>query len=181
MAHHSKAQKRQPRGVPIGGQFAEDVRSYADVHLQDLAGPEPDHLPPGVTEADDALFTGGQCQVLADAISAETGWEVVVLSDGPDGVVGWVHAGVRTPSGTIVDVRGEHDEFHWLDQRAEVADAYGEEHDDYDGGDIAVHPGTDHGWLDDGYPEEPDPQVWVRAQEVAQLVLGHVNKQKADG
>lgn len=82
MAHHSKAQKRQPRGVPIGGQFAEDVRSYADVHLQDLAGPKPDHLPPGVTEADD---------------------------------------------------------------------------------------------------EEPDPQVWVRAQEVAQLVLGHVNKQKAGG
>lgn len=179
MAHHSHHQRRQRPGTPIGGEFAQEVRPYADTQLLDPdVEPKPD-LPPGVTEDDDALFTRGQCHALADAISARTGWEVVVLSDGPDGVVGWVHAGVRTPNGTIVDVRGEHDELDWLDQWAEMVDSYGEKHDAYDGGNVAIYPATDHGWTRSGYSEPHDPQVWQRAQEVAQLVLDHVTSEPA--
>lgn len=174
MAMSSSDVARVPAGRPSGGEFAEHAKAASGVAL---AAPDEPQLPPGVTEDDEELFSYGQCHVLADELVNRTGWERVVVSDGPDGVVGWVHAGVRTPRGTIVDVRGEHDEMEWLDQWGEFADAYGRDFDDeYDGDSVAVYSATVHGWTDEGggHPEEPDPEVAMRAEQVAQLLMDHV-------
>ncbi|MFE6967200.1 hypothetical protein ACFVAJ_19055 [Agromyces sp. NPDC057679] len=103
------------------GQATFKVHTDSDVALHDL-----------ITGQDVDRFTGGSCGALAAELAARTGWPVVLIADGPAGPTGWVHAGVRTPAGRIVDVEGEHDADDWLERWAAMVDAYGEDHDGYD-------------------------------------------------
>ena len=93
-----------------------------------------------------ARFTGGECDVLSDALHALTGWPVVVIGDGDGGCVGWVHAGVQAPSGVIVDADGHHHPTQWLDCWAPVVDAYGEDVPEFSSDDVGIDPGEVHGW-----------------------------------
>lgn len=120
----------------------------------------------GVTDVDVATFTESACNVLADQISKRTGWPVVLVADGPNGVVGSVHAGVRTPDGLVVDVEGCHTEADWLDRWAVDVDTFGGEIPGYDPDLVNVYT------LDQmGYADMADaarrPGVVARAAELA--------------
>lgn len=89
---------------------------------------------------------GGECDVLADALHALTGWPVVVVGDGHAGQVGWVHAGVQSPEGLIVDALGRHEPLDWLDCWAPVVDAYGEGNVEFCSDDVGIDPAEIYGW-----------------------------------
>lgn len=91
-------------------------------------------------------FTEGECDLLSDALHELTGWPVVAVGDGDGGVVGWVHAGVRLPSGDILDARGAHDPLTWLDDWAHFVDAYGEDLEGYDAEHVEVSAAEIYGW-----------------------------------
>lgn len=91
-------------------------------------------------------FTEGECDLLSDALHELTGWPVVAVGDGDGGVVGWVHAGVRMPSGDILDARGAHDPLIWLDDWAHFVDAYGEDLEGYDAENVEVSTAELYGW-----------------------------------
>lgn len=91
-------------------------------------------------------FTEGECDLLSDALHEVTGWPVVVVGDGGGGVVGWVHAGVRMPSGNILDARGTHDALAWLDDWAPFVDVYGEGLEAYDAESVEVSSAEIYGW-----------------------------------
>lgn len=91
-------------------------------------------------------FTKGECDLLSDALHEVTGWPVVAVGDGEGGVVGWVHAGVRMPSGDILDARGAHDPLAWLDDWAPFVDAYGEDLEGYDAESVEVSSAEIYGW-----------------------------------
>jgi len=91
-------------------------------------------------------FTEGECDLLSDALHEVTGWPVVAVGDGDCGVVGWVHAGVRMPSGDILDARGAHDPLTWLDDWAPFVDAYGEDLEGYDAENVKVASAEIYGW-----------------------------------
>jgi len=92
---------------------------------------DPTHLGPGLPERLREVYTEGECELLADALHALTGWPVVVIGDN-GGVAGWVHAGVQSPTGLILDADGCHDPSDWLTAWAPWVDAYGEDLDGYD-------------------------------------------------
>ena len=98
-------------------------------------------------------FTEGECDLLSDALHEITGWPVVAVGDGDGdgGVVGWVHAGVRMPSGDILDARGAHDPLTWLDDWAPFVDACGEDLEGYDAERVEVSSAEIYGWQD-GWP-----------------------------
>lgn len=91
-------------------------------------------------------FTEGECDLLSDALHEVTGWPVVAVGDGDGGVVGWVHAGVRMPSGDILDARGAHDPMTWLDDWAPFVDAYGEDLEGYNAESAEVSSAEIYGW-----------------------------------
>ncbi|ACZ20259.1 hypothetical protein Sked_02900 [Sanguibacter keddieii DSM 10542] len=100
------------------------------------------HLSPALEER----FTEGECDLLSDALHEVTGLPVVAVGDGDGGVVGWVHAGVRMPSGDILDARGAHDPLTWLDDWAPFVDAYGEDLEGYDAESVEVSSAEIYGW-----------------------------------
>ncbi|WP_251151388.1 hypothetical protein [Cellulosimicrobium sp. Marseille-Q4280] len=133
---------------------------------------------PPVNDADDTTFTGGYCHRLAQALHERTGWPQVVIADGPNGVVGWVHAGVRTPSGQILDVRGLHSEDDWAEEWGSTVDAYGHdmpEEAGYDGDDVWVYPADQFDWTPEKGWGEPDgghdESTEKRAAQVADLLI----------
>jgi hypothetical protein len=85
------------------------------------------------------LYTEGECEALADALHALTGWPVVVVGDA-GGIAGWVHAGVRSPTGQVFDAEGPHDPTDWLTAWAPWVDAYGNDLDSYDPALVDVMP-----------------------------------------
>lgn len=147
-------QSRQPAGIPTGGQFAASARSEAnlgDLRAERRAatfvpyGDEHDGYTAtkGVTEGQVEDFTHNACGVLAAEMSRRTGWPVVVVGADPEysKTVGWFHAGVKRPDGRVIDVAGSWDEAEWVDQHAELVDAYGQdEHDDWDGDCVGAFP-----------------------------------------
>jgi len=62
-------------------------------------------------------FTEGACWRLAQALHQQTGWTIVTCSMEED-TAAWCHAAVKTPAGTIVDIKGEWDAETWLDEWA---------------------------------------------------------------
>lgn len=101
---------------------------------------------PPLSPALEERFTEGECDLLSDALREVTGWPVVAVGDGDGGVVGWVHAGVRMPSGDILDARGAHDTLTWLDDWAPFVDAYGEDLEGYDAENVEVSSAEIYGW-----------------------------------
>lgn len=91
-------------------------------------------------------FIGGECDVLSDALHALTGWPVVVVGDGDAGQVGWVHAGVQSPEGLILDAVGRYQPSDWLDCWAPVVDAYGERIPEFCADDVGIDPAEIYGW-----------------------------------
>lgn len=91
-------------------------------------------------------FTEGECDLLSDALHEVTGWPVVAVGDGDGGVAGWVHAGVRMPSGDILDARGAHEPLTWLDDWAPFVDAYGEDLEGYDAENVEISSAEIYGW-----------------------------------
>lgn len=92
---------------------------------------DPACLGPGLPERLREVYTEGECELLADALHALTKWPVVVVGDA-GGVVGWVHAGVQSPTGQILDADGCHDPSDWLTAWAPWVDAYGDVLEGYD-------------------------------------------------
>lgn len=147
------------------------AREVANLLVAKNASDLTDPYPP-IGEADEDTYTGSMCYQLANELHQATGWPVVVVGDGPQGSVGWVHAGVRRPDGKIVDVRGAHDEVEWIDQWAEWVDAYGEDEDDYDGDDVGVNGLDEYGTAhipDDPYEGFGDADR-ARTRQVAQML-----------
>lgn len=92
----------------------------------------------GLPQPEQDRFTGGDCAALAAALHALTGWPIVLVGDGGDGHVGWVHAGVWTPASTVLDASGDHDPALWLENWGAVVDAYGADIDQYCGDDVQI-------------------------------------------
>ena len=131
-------------------------------------------LPPGVTLAEEEQFTVSDCAFLADEIHQRTGWPRVIVSDGPDGVAGWVHAGVLTPEGLILDVRGLHEPSDWVDQWAEGVDAFGADYpDEYDSENVWVYDIRDtYGADAQPFAHTPtNPTVYEDARRLADKLL----------
>lgn len=125
-----------------------------------------------ITEEDESLFTGNACHVLAVELNRATGWPVVVLQDEETEYgIGWVHMAVRTPSGSILDAQGEHDEADWLDHWAEYADAAHEDDPDYDGDDAQVVQVDDLRRVSVDPDDTADGEARPRAMQVAQMLL----------
>lgn len=84
----------------------------------------------GVGEEADRYYTTGTNSLnFAAQLNKATGYPIVVVSDDPDGgVAGWAMAGVRTPQGTVIDVRGEHDANEWDEHWSQLVDSYGYDH-----------------------------------------------------
>lgn len=162
----STPRNRQPSGTPTGGQFAASSKPASGL---DLTGPVTRE--PTDDDIDYFYRDGDASACFADTVAARTGWPVVVASDGPDGVAGWAHAGVRTPDGFIIDVEGARTEEDWIDNWEVVVDMWGSDSDDYDGELAGVYPATDHGWTADGFfvPHSEDDQQ--RADEIVDAVL----------
>ena len=117
---------RQPAGVPTGGQFA--PVSHPEPVLTLVADWERP-LAPRVTEDDRILYTHHHCEQLAWALHETTGWPYAAVTDGYDantGTHGWLHVGVCTPDGNVLDVEGVH-------APDTVLDTYGESSEDEDG------------------------------------------------
>jgi hypothetical protein len=159
-----------PAGVSTGGRFVSSQRAEPPVDLSERLEAAPDgHMRLKDEYLDDErLFTERYCEVLAKALHERTGWPIVVVSDGPDGVVGWLHAAVRRPDGMIVDIEGVHTADGWLERWGEWADAYGADYGDrYDPDMVDVH----------DYPPEPEgqeppsPRVLERAGAAADRFL----------
>lgn len=98
-------------------------------------------------------FTSSDCDVLADELHRRTGWPIVAVGDGAYGTVGWVHAGVMTPAGLILDVKGLHEPQDWVGAYGDIVDGYGfdnpgpdGDHGDYDSDSVWVHDARDYGW-----------------------------------
>lgn len=60
--------------------------------------------------------------------------------------MGWVHAGVRAPSGMIVDANGHHDAQQWLDDWAPIVDAYGDGIQEYCSDAVSIDAAEVYGW-----------------------------------
>lgn len=73
-------------------------------------------------EIDDGVvwyFTRGQCHALARAIYERTGWELAMLTEDEDDLIGYGHHVVcLTPQGDVVDIEGLRDPW-------EVEEEYG--------------------------------------------------------
>lgn len=68
-----------------------------------------------ITNADVERFTYGSCYQLAEAISSATGWPMYAFWD--DFIQDYdIHAFVRTPRGTFLDITGEHSRYRMLRQ-----------------------------------------------------------------
>lgn len=81
-------------------------------------------------------YTQRDCEQLAITLSQLTGWPVVVVSDGQtENFIGYIHAGVLTPRGTVLDVQGEHEPDEWLDHYAAYLDIDHRHDPDWDGTD----------------------------------------------
>lgn len=117
----------------------------AIVEAETVNGPNPSGASP-LSPALEEWFTEGECDLLSDALYEVTGWPVVAVGDGDGGVVGWVRAGVRMPSGDILDARGAHDPMTWLDDWAPFVDAYGEDLEGYDAESVEVSSAEIYGW-----------------------------------
>lgn len=81
------------------------LQPTANLGLTDLT------LTPGLID-DQAreMFLYSQCQMLALAICERTGWPVWVAEQQlPAGYWSWSHAGVRTPAGRWLDIKGPRD------------------------------------------------------------------------
>ncbi|TDE95069.1 hypothetical protein EXU48_09905 [Occultella glacieicola] len=133
-----------------------------------------------ITEEDINMFTGCSCHLLAAALAARTGWPIMLVAD-VDGRLGWFHAGVLTPQGRLLDIRGEHDEHDWLDEYGPIADAYGydlqvEDYSYvYDGDCIQVCPATATAWRDGRLGEVVDSTIAAREGELVGSVLAMCN------
>jgi hypothetical protein len=183
---HHRMQDRHASPVIVGApdlaqapQTAGDDRAgeVADLLLGEHGENARADVPP-LSDADDDTFTGGYCHRLAQALHERTGWPQVVVSDGPDGQVGWVHAGVRTPSGEILDVRGLHTEDDWAEEWGAMVDAHGHdlpEDAEYDGDGVWVYPADQSGWTPEeawGAPEGGLHEgTEKRAAQVADLLI----------
>lgn len=183
--HHAEA----ANGVPIVVDAPDVTAAQPGTITDDRAGQVADLLlaehgevaranVPPVTDADDDTFTGGYCHRLAQALHERTGWPQVVVSDGPEGPVGWVHAGVRTPSGQILDVRGLHDEEDWAEEWGATVDAYGldmPEDAEFDSDDVWIYPADESGWTAENGWGEPEgghsDATEKRAAQVADLLI----------
>jgi len=69
-------------------------------------------------------YTEGDCGYLATAMHAVSGFPIVTASIDVPGE--WLHAGVLTPEGTVLDIEGTHSVEDWLDKW--LGDEPGEEH-----------------------------------------------------
>lgn len=127
----------------------------------------------GVTPRDREVFTTADCMVLANALHTRTGWRIVGVGDGPDGVIGSLHAGVVTPGGLIVDVEGLHEPADWVDRWGAYVDSYGRDELEYDSESVWVYDAAAFGWEGPGTrfgPQEP-PASMARADAVAGLIM----------
>ena len=81
-----------------------------------------------ITDGDVDEFTTGMCGVLAVALHDATGWPIMLVVDEAgrtdEGLPWWVHAGVRTPEGGFLDVKGVNDFADVLSDWAWDADAW---------------------------------------------------------
>jgi hypothetical protein len=114
----------------------------------------------GISDADRAMFTAGQCHILAYAIQARTGWPIwcgTFMDGKPD-----LHAFVVMPNGKALDVRGM-----WPSAQKCIAE-------------YSCFAGCRHfwwyelqacGWVD---TEPRDPAVVSRAKRVAHQLLSMV-------
>lgn len=143
-----------------------------------LGSAAPLELTPPQQSADpEALFTLRWCHVLAHAIHDRTGWPVVVVGDVHSG---WVHAGVKMPTGQILDVAGRHSPHDWLDGWAPVMDEYGRDYVDqcdgtYSPEDVAIY-GWDEVNADEtiGPTEVPPAHVLAVAAQTSASLLAQM-------
>jgi hypothetical protein len=82
-------------------------------------------VPASITPRDVHRFTAGDCHQLALRLHQLTGWPLVAF-DGGDGEP-LVHAGVMTPDGRVVDVRGLQTQDQWLGRWERAATILGDE------------------------------------------------------
>lgn len=132
----------------------------------------------GVSTRDREVFVTAHSAALADALHARTGWPIVAFGDGPDGPVGWVHAGVLTPGGLLVDAAGLHEPADWVDQWGQFTDSCGADEPDYDWDAVWTYNATAFGWGGAGVRFNSDPrdaQLEARAGAVASAILGQWN------
>ena len=64
-----------------------------------------------VNEVQRERYLGGDCALLAHAVAARTGWEVVQIIEGPDEDPSVRHVLVRLPDGRLLDAAGLHDDY----------------------------------------------------------------------
>ncbi len=173
-------------GSPVGVLAAAEQPSDKWIVAQDVstqgtmyrwAGVEPAAGWPGVTTADREVFTTRHCAVLADALHARTGWPIVGFGDGPNGVIGWVHAGVLAPGGLIVDVDGVHEPADWAERWGQFADSFGRDELEYDWDAVWAYRAEAFGWGGRGAPfsQETTPEVARQAARAADAILTQWN------
>lgn len=68
-----------------------------------------------ITEKDVLNFTKGACWILAEEISAVTGWDIVAFYDTVFGFMA-KHVFVRTHDGKYLDIEGKHSEGEMLER-----------------------------------------------------------------
>lgn len=145
--------------IPVDHAVMQDPASRGDRYRR--AGVQPSAGWAGVGAHSREVFTNEHCAVLADALHARTGWPIVAMGDGPDGVVGWVHAGVLTPGGLIVDVDGLHEPADWAERWGDYVDSFGRDDLDYDWEAVWVYNAAAFGWTGEGTRFAPETPVDV--------------------
>lgn len=148
------------RGQMLRWAAAEPAAGWADVSMEDRE-----------------TFSTEHCAALADALHARSGWPVVGFGDGPEGVVGWVHAGVLAPGGLIVDVDGLHEPADWADRWGQYADSCGADDPDYDWDAVWVYKAQAFGWGGDGtaFDQGASLEILGQASRVAESILKQWN------
>lgn len=156
-----------PPTYAIGQELATRGDLYRRARVDAAAGWQ------GASTHDREVFTTQHGAVLADELHARTGWRVVAVGDGPDGVVGWVHAGVLTPSGLIADVEGLHEPADWVDRWGDYVDSCGRDELEYDWDSVWAYDAAAFGWTGEGIRFAPDTPVDVarHASRVTEAIL----------
>jgi len=65
----------------------------------------------GLSEEKCERYLYGDCALLAAAVHAKTGWEVVLIEDGPQDDPDVCHVLVRMPDGRLLDAAGPHGDY----------------------------------------------------------------------
>lgn len=124
-------------------------------------------------------FTCESCHYLAWTISGLTGWQMMAVAadqsaDDEEPDYAWVHVGVLTPDGNILDVEGVRDLDEWLNHWGDDASFIAEEEGclancDYAGHIIPRDQFAQQLQLAD--PAAAEPQFAAATSQLAQLLL----------